>query len=236
MLVDYEAASNDASYKMDIVVEFVNVSAPNSLTVKFMRTDSNRIIKRATYNVIVLNSTFMTSQTIARFTNSFEISFTSSTTFSLFTAQMANFNIPGNFLQNTKINDLCVIGFYRLKTNPILTNQVIFNATTTPIHGMNVYLESNSSTSSYYFNCSYRIFCLTSRNNAFYNSSTGLIQGCSANCISCDGLNDCKLCQSSYVNVNGSCFLCPSAYTNCIICSNITCLACSGTLVWDSSV
>lgn len=152
-----------------MMVEFVSVSVPNSVTIKFKRYDANRIIKRGSYTVIVLNTTFMASQNISFFTSNFEISFSTTTSFKLFNILPANFNIPGNYLQNTKTNELCVIGLYHVRTNPTLINYLIFNATTTPIHGMNVYLQNNSTSGGYNFMTNYLIFCLSARYLAFYN-------------------------------------------------------------------
>lgn len=139
MLVDYQSQSNTPTLKIDVCVGVSSLAAPSSITIYFRRqTISSRIIKRVTYNVLVLNTTFMASENVSYYANSFQIYYANPTSHTLFDVQMANFNIPGPYLRSNTTNELCLIGIYSASLYPNFKNVIFFNATTTPFHGMTV--------------------------------------------------------------------------------------------------
>ena len=117
------------------------------------------MINRVTYNAIVINSTFMTSQNAFAFHKIFKIEFNDTANYYLFDSLRTNFGIPDTYLRSTSANDHCVVGIFLSKTGPTFAHQVFFNATTTPFHDMIVSLSSNS-TLTYNFQLKYRIFCV----------------------------------------------------------------------------
>jgi len=137
VIVDYEAQSNNAAAKIDVSIKATSLIAPNSIVLTFQRYAS-RVMRRVGYNILILNTTFMTSEATSYYSNSIEVSYSNPTTHHLFDVQQANFNIPGNFLRHNLTNDQCMLGVFLAMVNPLIKNFIFFNATTTPFHDMTV--------------------------------------------------------------------------------------------------